>query len=418
MPGKALSFVKRPAVLNNGLFTVLSLAGAALNYLLYPVLARLMPAGDFGDVSAVAVLAAQIGGIMLAFNVVSLYVVRTLGQDEGLSVLDLVQKLLVQILVVFTAVLMAAGPWLIHVLKINNPLTFLGLGIFLILTVPAVIWTGILQARNEMARIGVYNASSAGIRLMLAVAFTLAGWGAPGAIFGIVAGQAAGLLVTKLAPGGKLPVPKNLLAPLRKSDLTTLRELLPYVLQALFVMLVFSLLFSADLMLAKVLFSRQEAGLYAGVSSFARIIFYSSSLVIWILLANLNHPERNRIVLRNSLAIIAGIGAVLIAIYLLLGDWLIREVLGKQYLEARHLLEIASLFQAVASLLYAYTLYLLVLRKRMPYMLAGAIGACSVGLGLAIGGDVKGLLTGMILGCLLGFILHRATILLKESRNA
>ena len=88
--------------MNNGLFAVLSLAGSALSYLLYPVLAKLITPAQFGDVSVVIALAGQIGGLLLAFNVVSIYIVDTHEHEHALRITETIQKIVIQVLLVAT----------------------------------------------------------------------------------------------------------------------------------------------------------------------------------------------------------------------------------------------------------------------------------------------------------------------------
>jgi O-antigen/teichoic acid export membrane protein len=395
---------RKPAV-NNGLFAILSLAGSALSYLLYPVLAKLITPEQFGDVSVVIALAGQIGGLLLAFNVVSIYIVDTHEHEHALRITETIQKIVIQVLLAATGVVMLASPWLSHALKIGSSWTLLGLGLLLLLNVPAVVWTGFLQGHNELARIGIYSLVVAAAKLAGAVVLTLAGLGAPGAIIGILVGQLVGLWVVRMVPGTQLPSAKGAVSKITAAEVKVVRPLAGYVAESLTVVGVFSVLFAIDIVLAKAFFAPYLAGLYSGVAALGRIIFFGTSILTWIMLANLTTHDlaKSRATLMRYLGLIAGLGAVAVAVFWLSSPLIVRLSLGPVYQLLAPQLWLAGLSQLIAALLYAYTLYLLVLRRARPAVLA--ILSC----GLAIVGGVIGhgsphqMLLGLIIGQIAGY---------------
>jgi O-antigen/teichoic acid export membrane protein len=414
MQSKSLSQtlnLSRPAV-NNGLFAVLSLAGSALSYLLYPVLAKLITPVQFGDVSVVIALAGQISGLLLAFNVVSIYIVDTHEHEHALRITETIQKIVIQVLLAATALVMLGSPWLSHTLKIGSGWTLLGLGLLLLLNVPAVVWTGYLQGHNELARIGIYNLVVAAAKLAGAVILAVSGLGALGAIIGILLGQLVGLWVLRQVPGTQLPSARGALTRVTAAEAKVVRPLAGYVAESLTVVGVFSVLFAIDIVLAKAFFTPYLAGLYAGVAALGRIIFFGTAILTWIMLANLTTHDlkKSRTTLLHYLGLIAALGGVAVVFFWLAAPLIVRLSLGPAYDLLAPQLWLAGLNQLVAALLYAYTLYLLVLRRGRPAVLA--ILSC----GLAIAGGMMGhgsphqLLLGLIAGQVIGYAAYAVLV--------
>jgi O-antigen/teichoic acid export membrane protein len=354
------------------LFGLLSVAGAVLSYLLYPVLAQILSPAQFGDVSIAVALSGQITGLLLAFNVVSIYVVHTHSSEEAQLITGTIQKILVQLLLVVTVFTLTLSPWLLQLLKIESVWTLIGLAVLVLLSVPAVVWTGYLQGHGELTRIGLYNAGAALAKLACAILFCLAGWGAPGAILGIIGGQFLGLWVIRLIPGTNLPPAWSSLQRVQARERTLIRPLFAYIARSLVVVGMFSFLFPVDIVLAKVLFSQHAAGIYAGVASLGRVIFFGASILIWIMLAGV-HPQRintSRRVFLRYMTLISLASLIAIGVFASLMSSIVRLSLGAEYLVAAPVLWWVGLSQTIAVLLYAYTLYLLVMRRGRPAALS------------------------------------------------
>jgi O-antigen/teichoic acid export membrane protein len=169
----------------------------------------------------------------------------------------------------------------------------------------------------------------------------------------------------------------------------------------------FSILFAIDIVLAKAFFPPSLAGLYAGVASLGRIMFFGASILTWILLANLTTHDhaKSRSVLRYYLSLIAGCGLVGVALFWFFGDFIVRISLGHAYASLSPQLWLAGLNQLIAALLYAYTLYLLVLRKQGPALLA--LLCCGLAMVFAFfhPNTPRSLLVALISGQLAGYCL-------------
>src|SRR5262249_47469840 len=159
-----------------------------------------------------------------------------------------------QVLLGATLVVLVASPWLQHLLKVESPWTLLGMVVLVLLAVPVVIWTGYLQGHSELVRIGAYNAISPLAKLLAAAALGVAGWGAVGAVLGVIIGQLVGMWVIRQIPGAELPAAATAVNKMRANELALVKPLAGYIGESVIVVGAFSGLFAIDIVMAKTFF--------------------------------------------------------------------------------------------------------------------------------------------------------------------
>lgn len=367
--------------LRSGVFGLLSLAGAALNYTLYPVLTRILSTSQFGDFAAIISISNQVLGILLAFNIISIYLVKTLKENEARLASQAIQRVLIWAFVIGIAIVFLASPYLKNLLQIQDLASFAALACILLMAIPAVIWTGYLQGHKEMVRVGIYNFGAALGKLVFSAGMAVL-FGTIGAIWGVLAGAISGLLILRLTPGVKLPHLRSIFEKTDAKAKQFLLNLKSYFWQCLFVVGVLSFLQNYDITLAKALFDPAEAGLYSGISILSNALYYLTFLLVWILLPEINvqEPAINRRILGTAYKLLAAFAVVVILVELLGKSLLTGLLLGSKFSNSAHgeILIFASLYQMslVAVTLYAY--YLLVMRQFRAVWLAGLVFAGAV----------------------------------------
>ena len=357
----------------SGLFSVLSLAGAFFAYAIYPVLTRILNAQEFGDFAVIVALSNQLLGILLAFNIISIYLVKSRPEAEARSHAQIIQKTLLWFFLGASLVLLALSPFLNELLQIDNPAYFLVLGLILLTAVPGVIWTGYLQGHKELVRVGAFSLSSSLGKLVFASAFALT-LGTVGGLLGMLMGTLVGLLVIYLAPGVKLPSLTSLFTKSDPAERKFLLGMKKYFLECMLVVGALGLLQNYDITLAKALFSPAEAGVYSGISVLSNALYFLSFLLIWIVLPEIKLGDNavNRRVLGTAYKLLAGLSAAALAVELLLKDHLTGWLLGKNFAGGGELLIFATLYQLTLVAIALYTFYLLVTRQRRVVLLATA----------------------------------------------
>lgn len=356
------------------IFTVLSVAGAVFNYALYPVIAHVLNSSKFGDFTAILALSNQILGIMLTFNLVSIYFVKNFPEEEALHHAQTVQKLLAWFFLAATILTISLSPLLKSVLNIHSLYSFVILAIILLSSIPVIVWTGYLQGNKMLITVGLFNFTASLVKFIMAIIFAI--WFGPtGGLFGVVIGTLAGLVILHHSAHIKLPEVRSIFAKFTREERKFLHNIKFYVLGAIFIVGGLSFLQNIDITYAKVLFSPNVAGVYSGVSILSNAIYYACFLLVWIILPEINpyNQKVNRRILKTGYKLIALIGVASFAVEYLFREKLTSTLLGSKFQGQGNIFVYATLFQIslVATTLLAY--YLLIMRKSRVIILGALV---------------------------------------------
>lgn len=359
----------------NIVFFIGSVSVGALNYLYYPVIGRLMTPSAFGEVQTLISLFLQ---LTIFLNVLSLVAVNLIANTKDERAQRIVTELQLAALWVaglslLVTTLMAAG--LQEAFHFTSGWPFILLALALVAAVPFTFQTAYLRAQKRFATTSVANLLVAGGKLLLSAFLVLIGFGTAGAIGGLIAAQLIGLWYalskTKLRP-------RKVVATLQKRwwpDVATIAGELRYVGFALVGLLSATLFLSLDVIIVKYFFDAHTAGLYAGVATVARIIFFLTASVAQVLLPSVKieapHKE-NTSLLRKSLLIMTGLSLPVLLFAWLLPSFTINILMGQQYLAFASLLAPLSLAIFFVSVLNLLVSYCLALRYYPPIVLTAA----------------------------------------------
>lgn len=361
------------------LFVILSLIGAVISYLLYFVLARIFNLSEFGDYVTIIGLSNQLMGVLLAFSVISVALVKQYGEEEASNKAQVIQKVLIWFFIILSIVVLLTSRWLQDVLNIQEVSSFFVLSLIMLLAVPANIWAGYLQGHKEQVRVAASNVATAIIKLICVVVLATK-FGSIGGLWGFGISSFLGLLVLFYLPGKPVPKLKSLFKPLGDAEKSFLYQNKGYLAQAVFVVAGLVFLQNYDLMRVKALFDPSIAGIYGGISVLSNALYFICFLLIWIVLPefSINNPTNNKRVLHTSYRIIALLTACVIVGGLLFGNLALPILLGDSFANQTNTLIVASLYQISLVSVALYAFYLLILRKRRSILLTSCVLASCV----------------------------------------
>jgi O-antigen/teichoic acid export membrane protein len=184
----------------SGLFVTLSLAAAAISYALYPVISRVFSLQELGDYVTIIGLSNQVMGLLLAFSVISIALVKQYGEDDANNKAQVIQKILLWLFLGLSVLVLIFSPLLQHLLKIQNLVSFVVLSLIMLLSVPTNIWTGFLQGHKEQIRVGIFGVCTAVLKFICIVALA-ARYGVSGGLWGFLLGSFLGLFILYYLPG-------------------------------------------------------------------------------------------------------------------------------------------------------------------------------------------------------------------------
>jgi O-antigen/teichoic acid export membrane protein len=391
----------------SSIFLVLSVLAAALNYALYPAIARVLGPANFGDFTTVLALSNQILGILLAFNLTSIYLVKNNAEEAALESAQSIQKVLIWLFVGLTIAVTVISPFINHGLKLSSPYSLIVLTVMLIVAVPAVMWTGYLQGHKKLGAVGIYSVSSSLFKFVLALAFAKI-WGVNGGLLGVLVGTIGGIIVLYVFAGVKLPSISSVFVKLTKSDRVFLKSMRLYIIGSVIVVGIMSILQNIDILFAKSFFPPSEAGVYTGISIISNALYYVSFLMVWVLLPQVSPHDsaRNKKLLLYAYSILAALGVVAITVAAFFGKNIITLLLGEKFAVQADLLVYASIFQMllVSTTLYVY--YLLVLRSSRALVLASCAFVFVVTFGFVFGTSLRELIISLDWALLCGIAFY------------
>ena len=374
-----LTRVRRSEFLrHNAIFFVGSVVTGVLNYAYYPVLGRMLRPAAFGEVQTLISLFLQLTIFLSVLGLVTVNIVanyRSINQRNAV-VLEF-ERLALVVACGLLAATIIFEKQLVHFLRFSDVWPFLLLMIALVVTVPGTFRAAYLRGVKSFGRAAGFNVLAAGGKLVFSILLVLIGLGTAGAIGGLIMAQLVAWLFAAtstrrfgLAAGSesrwRLPSAKLLAPELRYGAFVLCGSLLV------------TLQYSLDVLVVKHFFDPHTAGLYAGVASVARIIFFLTAPVALVLMPLVKTgaaPAANRKTLVKSLALFAMAGTPPLVVSMVYPQETLRLLMGHAYASMAFLLPLLSLAVFIISLLNVVIAYFLALRSYsiLPAMATGAL---------------------------------------------
>lgn len=267
----------------------LSLVASALNFLYYPVTARLLSLQQFGDLQLGVALIMQTAALFTALNVLALYLSASSSKDSS-ATLNSLERIIVTLSLVIA---------LLTAFFANNIASYFGLrnlGILYLLSVifmcniPATTWLGVLQGEGKFISAGVIAVISGTTKIVAASIFILLDYGVAGALAGILFGQ---LIILPLAmtahKKGSLRVFSTLNIA-RTEDGHRIRKH-PALLMVMLILAGVAAMGTVDVLMAKATLNAEDAGSFAQASTIAKIPYFAAiplTLILFQRLLTLN----------------------------------------------------------------------------------------------------------------------------------
>lgn len=364
----ARSIAQSPFLRQNAIFFIGSTVVSFLNYLYYPVLGRLLSPADFGEVQAIISFFLQTGVLLSVLSLVTINVVKRYPQPtDQAPLLAEIERIALWIGLIFCVAMAIASTWLQGLLNFTSPWPFLLLAFSVLLGVPGAFAGAYIQAHQRFTQLSTANILGAGSKLMFSAAFVLVGLRAVGAVMGVVASQILSLIYSTVVARrlGRQNSFRQYLV-LRRPDVSLIRPELRYAGLVLLTSLAVNTILSLDILFAKHYFEPVEAGLYAGIATVARIIFFLTGPLTGVLVASvipLGPAAANRDLLKRSVFLLMLLGGGALGLFVLWPGWVTSLLVGPRYIEVAHLLPTLSLAIFILSLANLLLLYQVALRR-------------------------------------------------------
>ena len=352
---------------HNAIYFVGSLSIGFLNYLFYPVLGRVLKPASFGEVQVLASLFLQIG---IFLNVLGLLTVNIVANYNDAAkrnrMISELERLAVLVGVALLAITIGCGGVLRDFFHFGAALPFILMIVALLVTVPLAFRSAYLRGIKRFSLVAWVGVIAALADLLLAAGLAWAGFGSSGVMLGLILAQviAFGYAANRARRHGFTEVFDGHF--FRLPDFKLLIPELRYAVLVLVGSLVMTGMYSLDTVVVKHYFDAHTAGLYAGISTVARIIFFLTASVTQVLLPSVklqNNIRENRQTLWKSVGLLVLVGGVTAAVFALLPQFVIRVLMGATYLPYAYLLPRLGFVLLAISLLNLFVMYFLALRR-------------------------------------------------------
>ena len=334
----------------------------ALNFFFHFAMVRLMTVIEYGILATLfsiiymlAVFSESIQTILTKYTTME----NNKGRIKNLLKRSFRKSFLVSS-VLFITYLVISIP-LSFLLKISYPLMALnGIMIFLVFFTP--ITRGIMQGKKRFTPLGINMVAESAIKFVLSIILVFIGLSVYGALLGTILGVAIALGLSFINIGDILK---------SKEKKAKTKGIYGYTKPAFLIMLVILTFYSIDIIIAKIFFPAEIAGIYAIASILSKTIFFGTqpiSRAMFPLSAENNSKNKSQNIFINSLSILIIAIIVALILFYFLPELILKIFSGKLLPEAVSILFYLGIAISLLSLANLILLYKLSLGKIKGYM--------------------------------------------------
>lgn len=352
-------------------FYTLSGLTSFVNYLFYPIIARMVSISDYGEVQFLVTMFAQLSVGFIVLNILTVVI--------GVSIKDkVVQRAAIKSLN-FIAQMAAIAIAIIGVsilifnkesLSLTSSLSAILLGASLVANVPFTIVIGRLQSSERFITSGIVSLFSVTAKLIFAIIAAKLSLGTSGVVAGIGIGLIAAWVLGELLLGTRTPVSFKFSPTPFRQHLQKLSFLRTQAFTALVAITILTILSSADSIVSRIVLTHHQAGLYAAIATIAKTLLALATPIMWLALPPAVAGDRNII---KKYLIITAVLCITTGLVIVLAPNLFTTILiGINPGEYLHLLPVATvsmIIYALAFLIIAANICL----HHLPLVISGVL---------------------------------------------
>jgi len=370
MKEKVKKIIKHPLIYGSAIVVLGSLLSNFFNFLYNLFMSRNLTVADYGTLASIMSL---IGLPVLLSSAATPLIIKFAGGYFATNNMPLlrgfyqkIQKFYLYICVIVVALFLlfiTQVSQFFHIADIN----ILYISVFIIiLALVGGLNGAFLQAKLAFGFQVVVNLVNTIAKLLLGVIFVFAGYGVPGATLSILISCLLSYIV------GLIPLrfvfDKNIISPKIET-----KSLFAYGIPSALTSFGLTSFISADMLLVKHFFDPVQAGLYAGLSLIARVIFYISGPIAAVMFPIIvqKHSKNENFVntFKLSLLFVLAPSIILTTIYYFFPDFIILFFLKKrEYLAIKPLLWLFGVYICLYGLTSIIATFYLSIKKTKVYI--------------------------------------------------
>lgn len=369
-----LLLVNNTVLINSGIMFVGTMVVNLGAYLYHVIVGRIMGPERYGEFAA---LFSLLFILSVPANVVQISLTKFYSDIKAKGNKGQAKSLLLRILKYLTIGSIVGGllfipfiPLLQKMLRIEDVMSFIWLFGIVASSFYITAGNGILNGYQKFLSSSIYQIINVGTRLVTGV--LLAPFGAATTLFGMIISNCITLIY------GMFPLKFVLEAKSVHHSLPK-KEAIQFAFPTLMTTLAITMLYNVDVVLVKMFFQAQDAGIYASLNIFGKIIFFASSALLIVLFPMAAERKVSgkeyKSIIRIGLVGVGGISIGIAIVYLLLSSVIPTLLFGNAYANAGQYLGLYGLFLAfITTINYLSMMCLAVNRTKVWRLLF--IGVC------------------------------------------
>lgn len=352
-------------------FVLISLVASLLNYLTYPILARLLPAGQFVNITISLSLLTQVSTFLSSIVALTVGITKQDRLQRTVS-LETLQRIILSVFIVVVTVFIITSPYTFK--KIDVPSYFvIPIALLLIFSIPTSVISGYLNGKGRLVKLSLVGVFTAIFQFIFCIFIGYVTRNGGLALMAMGIGQLISIIFVLLV-FRKENFPKIIIVPslkLFKSPSDQVKKLIKYAILSSIAIMLVNILQIADLLIIKQ--RGLEVVTYTDFYVISRVVFFAGTIFIWpyLSLININSVRKNVSPTLKLIGLFIAIcGTAMTLLYFYGGD-ITGLVTGRSYSQATisvlGLLGIA--YKLSFLIITAMTLYFIVLRRRTAYLI-------------------------------------------------
>lgn len=260
------------------IFYVVSGITSALNYIFYPIIARIVSINEYGEIQFLTSIFNQISIGFVILNILSIIVsssiTEKINQRKALKSLNLISVIIISIINLICLLILFVNK---ESLAISSLSSLIAISLCLLVNVPLTTHIGQLQGNNRFARSGIVGLMASALKLIFSILFIIMGWGVLGALSGIFLGMLLSLLISTILSNEKSKHKLDF-----SFDLTVLSFIKNKAIILTIAILALTIFSSLDLIYSRILLTTEDSGRYALIATISKMIAPIISPLMWI----------------------------------------------------------------------------------------------------------------------------------------
>lgn len=368
-----------------------------------------MPPAEFGEVQTLVSFFLQLSIFLSVLGLVTVNVAANYDNAERRNrVIFELERIALIAGLLLLALSFVGSYWLQDFFRFDSATPFVVLAVAICVTVPFTFRGAFVRGRHGFGVASLSNIIASAVKIFASLVLVLLGFSTAGAIWGIAIAQCVALIYIGIwaKKMGLRQAPETRWR--SRPDMKILKPELRYAGMVLITSLLITLQFSIDILVVKHYFDAHTAGLYAGIATVARVLFFVTGSISQVLMPSvkMNSPDaENRSLLFKSLGLVAATGLPVLALFVFAPSFVVQLLMGHNYTEYASLLPMLGLAIFVVAVVNLLVSYYMALRRYIiaPVVVIGAV--TTYGLMISQHSDLAGIVRSLLIGGLTMIIL-------------